>query len=60
MAIDLAAKHSCVVQGGSLDEMHFRVVASPSRENGAARWWGAEAFQNGQRAFAGLHDSLID
>jgi len=44
MAIELAVKHSCVVQGGSLDEMHFRVVASSSRENGAARWWGAEAF----------------
>jgi hypothetical protein len=44
MAIDLAAKHSCVVKGGSLDEMHFRVVASSLRENGAARCRGAEAF----------------
>jgi hypothetical protein len=44
MAIELAEKHSCVAKGGSLDEIHFRVIASSSRENGAALPRGTKAF----------------
>ena len=58
MAIELAQKHTCISKGGSLDEVHFRVVALFSRENGAARS-GALRLSFWPTSFAGLHVSLI-